>query len=362
MKKNMQAGDLQMKVIINGDFLAMEKSAGVGRYATEIIKELDKVPLTNQYECVMPTYAIKSIKLNNIKPVRIGNRPLLLWKNFDLPRYVNSNKGLLVDLTQAFPFGIKGITCVHDCMPELSNSSYKGFLGKTIRRGMKLLQRRNAIQKNKLVITVSENSKKDIIEIYKISPSKIVVIGNAWQHINEFGFDDSILEKYGLLENSYCFSLGSKVPHKNIEWVVAAARQNPNLKFVVSGENDYCKEIEGFGEIYNMIFTGYIPDEQIKSLMLHCKAFIYPSIYEGFGIPPMEALALGKPAIVSNSSCLPEIYQESVHYIDPHERDGIYIDKILEDEVKPAELVLGRYSWKKSAEELEECIRNASGS
>ncbi len=346
-----------MKVIINGDFLAMEKSAGVGRYATEIIKELDKIIDIGDVQLVVPSYAKKKLDLQQIEQVKYGNKNLLLWKNTDLPGYVRKNKGLLVDLSQAFPFGIKGITCVHDCMPELSNTSYKGFFGKTIRRSLKLVQRKNAIRNNKSIITVSENSKKDIIDIYGIDANKIIVIGNAWQHILNFGFDDDIIGKYHLDDNSYCFSLGSKVPHKNIEWVVAAAKQNPQYIFVVSGENDYCQGISGFNEVNNMIFTGYITDEQIKSLMAHCRAFIYPSIYEGFGIPPMEALALGKPVILSNSSCLPEIYEKSAHFINPFVKDSINVDEILKSDVSPPDSILKKYSWYKSAQKLMNCIR-----
>lgn len=86
--------------------------------------------------------------------------------------------------------------------------------------------------------------------------------------------------------------------------------------------------------------------------MANCKAFIFPSIYEGFGIPPMEAMAENAPVIVSNKACMPEIYGKSVHYIDPYNYKNINIENILLEKVKNPELILEKYSWKKSADKL----------
>ena len=93
-------------------------------------------------------------------------------------------------------------------------------------------------------------------------------------------------------------------------------------------------------------------DGEIRSLMANCKAFILPSIYEGFGIPPMEALAENAQIIVSNTSCLPEIYSKSAHYIDPYQLENIDLDKILAEHVEDPEAVLNKYSWEKSAKTL----------
>lgn len=330
----------------------MNKSAGVGRYAFEMLRELDELIETEKFILLTPEYAEIKIKFKNIKIIQKGNQPLLLWKNIELPLFVRRNQALLVDLTQAFPFGVRGITCIHDCMPELSSSSYKGIIGKTIRRALKLIQRKATIKKSKEVITVSQFSKNDIIELYKIPQNKITVLYSAWQHIKRFNIDDSILEQYKLKKNEFYFSLGSKVPHKNIEWVLAAAKQNRDSVFIISGENDYCKKIEGFIDLQNVIFTGYISNEEIKSLMLSCKAFIYPSLYEGFGLPPLEAMALGRPVIVSNAACLPEIYGDSAHYIDPENYIDINLEKILEEPVGDSVLTLNKYSWIQSAESL----------
>ena len=95
-----------------------------------------------------------------------------------------------------------------------------------------------------------------------------------------------------------------------------------------------------------MLFrSGYITDGEIKYLMANCKAFIFPSFFEGFGIPPLEALSVGAKIIVSNTSCLPEIFGDSAYYIDPHNYN-INLDDLLSISVKDRQLVLNRFRFR----------------
>lgn len=94
----------------------------------------------------------------------------------------------------------------------------------------------------------------------------------------------------------------------------------------------------------------------MKALMKNCKAFIHPAKYEGFGITPMEAMSVGAPIIISNAACLPEIYGNSAHYIDPDVSD-VDLNFILSEKVEPSENVLDNYSWRKSAENFANAIR-----
>ena len=340
------------KIVINGDYLAFDTFAGVNRFATEVLAELDLMVKNLNIELLTPEYVKNLPKFKNIKVIKFGKQPILKWKNTSLPQYVKKNKALLVDLTQAFPLGVKGITCVHDCIPELVSTAYNGLFGKIVKKPLKLIQRRAVIKNSIAIITVSEFSKKDIMRLYRVNSEKITVMGNAWQHIEKTPYNNEIISKYGLETRKFYFSLGSRVEHKNLKWIVEAALQNTKSVFVVSGENSYSK---GFDETQfpkNIIFTGYISDGEIRSLMANCKAFILPSIYEGFGIPPMEALAEKAQIIVSNTSCLPEIYGKSAHYIDPYQLENIDLDKILAEHVEKPEAVLNKYSWNKSAKIL----------
>ncbi len=348
------------KIVINGDFLSFDTFAGVNRFASEILAEMDPLIDGQDVELLAHEYVKQTPSYTNIKTIKYGSQPILKWKNTSLPEYVKKNDALLVDLTQAFPFGVKGITCVHDCIPELVSTAYSGFVGKCIKKPLKMIQRRNAIKNSIAVITVSEFSKSDIVRLYHVNPEKIAVVGNAWQHMERTPYDNKILEKYNLKLKKFYFSLGSRVPHKNLQWIVAAAIQNPEDTFVVSGNNSYSKGFDEARFPKNIVFTGYINDGEIRSLMANCKAFVLPSFYEGFGIPPMEALAENAAIIISNTSCLPEIYKKSAHYIDPYKTDIIDLDKILSEPVEGPEEVLDRYSWKKSAQTLYSIIRKCT--
>lgn len=340
------------KIVINGDYLAFSTFAGVSRFATEILEELDSMIGKLDFELLTPTYVDNCPHFENIKIVKYGKQSILKWKHTSLPHYVKKNNALLVDLTQAFPLGVRGITCVHDCIPELIPTAYTGVIGKNIKKPLKLIQRRKAIKNSIALLTVSEYSKKDISRLYLVNTEKITVIGNAWQHIKKTSYDDKIIDKYQLHNKSFFFSLGSRVEHKNLKWIVAAAIQNPQSTFVISGENSYDKGFDESVFPHNIIFTGYISDGEIRSLMAKCRAFVFPSIYEGFGIPPMEALAEGASIIISNSSCLPEIYGNAAHYINPYQMENINLDSILKEVVGDSDEVLKKYSWEKSAKTL----------
>ena len=104
------------------------------------------------------------------------------------------------------------------------------------------------------------------------------------------------------------------------------------------------------------MYTGYASDQLAKTLMKFCKAFIFPSYYEGFGIPPLEALSLGAKVIVSNTASLPEIFGNSAYYISPDNAD-IDLNELISKPVADADEVLSKYSWEKSAKQLLDILK-----
>ena len=115
-------------------------------------------------------------------------------------------------------------------------------------------------------------------------------------------------------------------------------------------------ELEKLRTLKNVAFLGYLSDAQVKALMTKCKAFIFPSYFEGFGLPPLEALYCGAPVVISNKTCLPEIYGNTAHYIDPDNTD-VDLDKLLSEPVETPDKLLEKLTAQNTAKELYNVIK-----
>jgi glycosyltransferase involved in cell wall biosynthesis len=205
------------------------------------------------------------------------------------------------------------------------------------------------------IFTISHHSKKDIIELYKISPEKITVIYPGFDE-TRFNSDVKPIKKYG----DYLLFLGTLQPRKNIERLIGAYKLlKTDCKLVIAGminEGRGGWMNENIKSSKNIILTGYLPDEEIPGLMAGAKAFVLPSLYEGFGIPAIEAMAVGCPVIVSRVSSLPEICGEAATYIeDPYSIDSI--KTALEEGLKSNKTKLGlewvkRYNWSQTCSKI----------
>lgn len=348
------------KVIINGFLLTGKEIYGVQRYAAELLYELDRIVKPGEIEVVVPQNGEREFRFQNIEVTRLKQanpEHKWSWNLFQFSRYVKKHHGISMDLTLTLPLLNCDIVAIHDCIYERCKqnaNTFKKKLGRVYHIAVTLLNTCRA----KAVITVSHYSKEDISRFYCVPRRKIVVIGSAWQHFLRIESDDSVLEKLSLMGKPYCFALGSRLYHKNFRWIAEAAGQNPQYTFVVSGSSNLGTSDTALDRnTKNLIYAGYLSDGEVKSLMTHCKAFIQPSLYEGFGIPPMEAMCCGAKCIVSNRTSLPEIYGDSVWYIDPLKYNGIDMDQIMRAEIADNSEVLKRFSWKKSAMRLYRLIQ-----
>ena len=209
----------------------------------------------------------------------------------------------------------------------------------------------------KKIFTVSDFSKQELVKVYNIPEQKIINIGDGWRHIKHVQSDNDVVEKFGLIKKNFYYSLGTKPPHTNMNLVFDNAQNHPEKTFAISGSANN----KIFGRVLNQLpsnvrFLGYLSDPEIKALMENCEAFIFPSFYEGFGIPPLEALSLGCPVVVSNISVMREIFDESVHYIDPNSTD-VDLDVLLREPVSLAAPILEKYNWEKSAKKILDNIK-----
>jgi glycosyltransferase involved in cell wall biosynthesis len=162
------------------------------------------------------------------------------------------------------------------------------------------------------------------------------------------------MSKFGVKKGTYFFSMSSIAPTKNFKWVIEAAKQNRNHIFIIAGGTDPKSfGISSLEEVPNVRYVGRVSDEDAKLLMRDCKAFLFPSYYEGFGIPPMEALACGaSEVVVSDIPVMHEVCGTSAHYIDPFDYRNIDMNRIMCGTVSDGSYVLEKYGWEESAKIL----------
>lgn len=341
------------KYAFNG-FLFSQRQTGVMRFAKELLIRIDKMCSKKEFFLVVPEYATSYPQLKNIETIKYGHTKGNFWEQVDFVRYLKKNKLQSVNFNNTMPIFKPGIIAIHDIAykihPEFADS-WHGKISNLYHRIIFYI----AARSNVPIITVTNFSKYQLIDEYKINPQRITVIGNGWQHFEKVGFDDSIIEKNNLTAKSYYFSLGSLSKMKNTKWIVEVAKKHPEYTFVLAGAKPNNTNF-GIDIPDNVILVGFVSDEQIKSLIKFCKAFVYPSIFDGFGIPPLEALSQGATVICSNAACLPEVYKNSVHYIDPY-NTNVNLDLLVSEKIDTPSAVLNRYSWDDSAIKLYEYLQ-----
>lgn len=341
------------KIIINGRFL-LHRTTGVERYAREILLELDKIIKPGEIEMAIPPQTEAVPAYQNIKVKKTGRLKNRLWEHISFPLYVKKEKAISLNLCNAAPLLSPGIVCLHDMKikvhPEYFSWKFRLWYG---------LLFQNTARRAKKIITVSEFSKKEIVNYYGLKAQDVIVIPDAWQHYVRIGFDEYALRKYGLKKAEYYFAMGSMEPNKNFKWVAAQAKANPDRIFAVAGAINEKVFAEGLGFDCppNMKLLGFVSDEEAKTLMRDCCAFLFPTHYEGFGIPPLEAISAGARCIVvSDSKVMHEVFENAVNYVDPNQYT-VKIEDFVKMSENMAEQILQKYSWESSAKKLYKVLR-----
>ena len=334
------------KVIINGKFLS-QKITGVQRYARETLNRLDSLVENLDIELAIAEDAKDIPNLKNIKKKILSGKASVFWEQIKLPIYIKKQNAIGVHLCHVAPIIKPDIVCIHDAN-VLRNPQW---FTKTLVICYGLIHSACALRAKK-ILTVSNFSKKELQAIFKIKDSRIENIGSGWQHIERIPYAVDTLERYNLKSKSFYFSLGTQAPHKNMKWIYQCARSNPNETFVLSG-SFYNKVFKKTTESLppNVRYLGYLSDSDVKTLMKECKAFLFPSLYEGFGLPPLEALSMGTTIFASDIPIMREIFEDSVNYIDIHSQNYSLQSGFPNGSDKKAS-ILGKYNWQFVAEKI----------
>lgn len=303
-----------MRIYINGRFLT-QRITGVQRYALEMTKALDslisddKILQQHEYIVIAPQNVLYDIELRNMSFIQRGVLKGHLWEQLELPVY--SRDGFLMNFCNCAPL-IKGnqTVTIHDAavsaVPQAFSLAFRTWyklmfmwLGRSLKQ----------------IFTVSEFSKKELNKYYGIPLNKIHVTYNGIDHIKKLKVDESVITREGLMDKKYILAVSSMNPSKNFSLILDVARLMPDVEFIIAGgSNAKVFKSAGLDVPQNAKFIGYVSDEELMALYSYASVFVYPSLYEGFGIPPLEAMMCGCPVVVSDIEVFHEVYGNSVNY------------------------------------------------
>lgn len=341
---------------VDGAFFAQQVS-GIQRYSIELLAELDRILSPGELEIAVPQN-VRTPEYRNIRVVSCGSHSGMLWEQTDYPRYLRQNgrKGLCTCNVMPL-FGFSGMVVVHDVCYRARPDFYTDARSR-LSAAWHRLQYRVIAKKAEHIITVSQFSRSELQRYYGVNPDRVTVIPNAWQHMQRTEPDPAAFEKWPELHpGEYYFSMSNLLKNKNFPWVLRSAKAKPEAIFAIAGGGNLAKAAGEMGleNLPNVRFLGYVSDGEAKTLMANCKAFLFPTLYEGFGIPPLEAIACGAPRVlVSDTPCMREVYGSHADYINLETNPGNV------DDVTPghnAAGVLARYSWADSARQLAQLLR-----
>ena len=355
-------------LFINGKFLT-QSVTGVQRYSYELLNTLDEMIESQEINlrlkniiCLVPKSVKKLPSWKHIEIRKVGFFQGNIWEQFCLPFYVKN--GLLFSPANIGPYFVKNqVVTMHDAsvcaVPEAYSTAFK--------LKYKIIMKRLG-KTAKSIITVSEFSKSELIKYFKIHPTRINVILLGSEHIQRIVPDPNIIKSRNLDTKPFFLSVGSNSPHKNVKIIYEAMNYftNPEFNVVIAGgsNNLVFNDLE-FHNKENIIALGYVSDAELRTLYENAIGYIFPSKYEGFGLPILEALSFGCPVISSNSASLPEVGLNNVEYFDPSDA------KFLADKMKDLQKfqgkrinpeVISNFSWKNTVKEFVKLINNLNDS
>lgn len=317
------------KIYINGRFLT-QNITGVQRYAIEIVKALDKYLNDNKlndkykFEIVCPKNIKQNLNLKNIEIKKIGNLKGQLWEQIELPLYVKNR--FLFNFCNCAPLIKKNqIVTIHDAAVCDVPYAYS----KIFRIWYKFMYR-VLTSRVKKIFTVSEFSKKRLNNHFNIPLERVEVTYNGIDHMKNIKPDEKIFSEFDIEKNNYVLAVSSLNPSKNFKLILETAKILPAINFVIAGgTNSAVFKEQGLEITSNVKFIGYVNDEELVALYKYASCFVYPSIYEGFGIPPLEAMYFNCPVILSNIEVFKEIYGNKVNFFELN--NNISLINLLKD-------------------------------
>jgi len=373
-----------MHIAIDARF-ASGQVTGVGKYTLNLVRSLSK-QINNNKITLFVNDNLEGVNNRDLNFLRTSITPEMhplneLWENIALPYYLQKYK---IDIFHSPAFylpvftpGTKKIVTIHDLAvfkhPETFPYKFSRFLQFKIK---------NAVKRADRIIADSKAVKSDLMDILRVREGKITVIyvgvdaefTEGWTNTpsptllrgDKGGID--IFKKTKGLTQGFMLYAGTIEPRKNLINLIKAfsilKERGSKHKLVIAGKRGWLYEnileeakSSRFGE--DIIFTDYIPDSELKLYYSSCDVFVYPSLYEGFGLPPLEAGACGAPVVVSDIPVFREVLGDSAMFVNPEKPEEIAegINVVLTDTGLREKIIVRsrerarNYSWERSAKE-----------
>lgn len=354
---------MHRRYYINGRFLT-QKATGVQRFAGEVIRSLDDMiargdidPDQASFVILAPRKPLQSIEYRHIPVRRVGMLTGHSWEQLMLPSCTRD--GFLMNLCNTGPlFKRNQLATIHDAGIYARPDDYRLGFRAWYRPMMQKLGKNS-----RLILTVSEFSQRELHDYFGIPLDKIQVVSLSGEHMLATAPDDTIVEREELKGRRFLLAVNAMITRKNLRTVISAIKllRPVDFKIVVTGSN------------YNRVFrkadwdlpgeflrVGHVSDGQLRSLYSRAAALIYPSLYEGFGLPPLEAMTCGCPVLVSDIPAHRETCGEAASYCDPEDASDIAekIKELMDNDLLRAELIArGRdraacFTWQNTAARL----------
>ncbi|MBT4122005.1 glycosyltransferase family 4 protein [bacterium] len=344
------------------------KYRGLGRYIKKLVDGVIKLDNKNYYVIFLTNENYDEFSTSNkrVKKVLMNARWYSLKEQILVPWIIKKEK---VDLMHFPHFNVplrynkKYIVTIHDLIidhfPDSRATNLPKWQYSLKLKGYKRIMKHAVAKANKIIVP-SEFGKVDLVSLYQVPQEKISVIYEGY--FLDKTQAESEISRFNI-DKPYLLYVGSAYPHKNLDKLLEVFnklnKQNKYQLVFVGEVDEFYRKLQKKVNNSNVIFTGYVSESELKTLYQNSLIYVFPSLYEGFGLPPLEAQAHSVPVISSNKSCLVEILKDSVIYFDPNNESDMFdkIDMLLSDKNLREELIvkglenIKAYSWNKMVNE-----------
>ena len=371
-----------MKIAIDARSATLHQGTGIGTYTNNLISEILSIDSKDEFTLFCSGKFNKDFNKKNTNIVYSSGRHGSFYENYYIPNVLNELHADLYHIPQngiGFDFDteIPTIVTIHDLIPYIMPETVgKGYLERFLR------DMPNIISNSCGILTVSEYSKKDILKFFSSYPEDKIFVtplaaNNNFKPIDKNNCKLYVEHTFGV-KDPYILYIGGFSLRKNVLGLVKAFSKvykdlNKPYKLLLGGGlKDEGEKLFTFVKENNLqdkvIFCGYLEDEILPVLYSGCDAFVYPSLYEGFGLPPLEAMSCKAPVITSNLTSIPEVTGDNAILINPYNINELEkaLVTLLNDEILKANLSEKGYlrslefTWTKTAQNTLDAYKNLS--